>query len=133
MNQGNSEQARLVIAEYCGGETVAWCDAGHQGVHKREENLGREVEWQVETCPGKRRALGARRRRRRGARHGSGPAWVGAKVERPFLKVKRVFGYCKVRYGGQAKNTGRMALFIGLGDPLMAEGQLGWLIGAQWA
>ena len=30
-----------------GGETQVWCDAGYQGVHKREENLGREVEWQV--------------------------------------------------------------------------------------
>ena len=26
-----------------GGETTVWCDAGYQGVHKREENLGREV------------------------------------------------------------------------------------------
>ena len=28
-----------------GGETQVWCDAGYQGVHKRDENLGREVEW----------------------------------------------------------------------------------------
>ena len=27
-----------------GGETQVWCDAGYQGVHQREENLGREVE-----------------------------------------------------------------------------------------
>ena len=37
-----------------GRETVVWCDAGYQGVHKREENLGREVEWQVAMRPGKR-------------------------------------------------------------------------------
>ena len=24
-----------------GGETRVWCDAGYQGVHQREENLGR--------------------------------------------------------------------------------------------
>ena len=30
-----------------GGETQVWCDAGYQGVHKREENLVSEVEWQV--------------------------------------------------------------------------------------
>ena len=35
-----------------GGETQVWCDAGYQGVHKREENLGREVEWQVAMRPG---------------------------------------------------------------------------------
>ena len=34
-----------------GGETQVWCDAGYQGVHKREENLGREVEWQVAMGP----------------------------------------------------------------------------------
>ena len=27
-----------------GGEKVVWCDAGYQGVHKREENLGRELD-----------------------------------------------------------------------------------------
>ena len=30
-----------------GGETVVWGDAGYQGVHKREENLGLEMEWRV--------------------------------------------------------------------------------------
>ena len=40
-----------------GGETQVWCDAGYQGVHKREENLGSEVEWQVAMRPGKRRRL----------------------------------------------------------------------------
>ena len=40
-----------------GGETQVWGDAGYQGVHKREENLGREVEWQVAMRPGKRRKL----------------------------------------------------------------------------
>ena len=30
-----------------GGETVVWGDAGYQGVHKRQENLGLEVEWRV--------------------------------------------------------------------------------------
>ncbi len=36
-----------------------WCgaDAGYQGVHKREENLGRELDWQVAMRPGKRRGL----------------------------------------------------------------------------
>ena len=30
-----------------GCETVVWGDAGYQGVNKREENLGLEVEWRV--------------------------------------------------------------------------------------
>ena len=40
-----------------GGETVVWGDAGYQGVHKREETQGLEVEWQVAMRPGKRRKL----------------------------------------------------------------------------
>ena len=51
-------------------------------------------------------------------------ASVRAKVEHPFLKVKRVFGYVKVRYRGLAKNTERLALLFGLGNLLTAEGQL---------
>ena len=40
-----------------GGEGVVWGDAGYQGVHKREENLGLDVEWQVAMRPGRRRKL----------------------------------------------------------------------------
>ena len=40
-----------------GGETVVWGDAGYQGVHKREENLGFSVEWLVAMRPGRRRTL----------------------------------------------------------------------------
>ena len=40
-----------------GREKVVWCDAGYQGVHKREENRECEVDWQVAMRPGKRRGL----------------------------------------------------------------------------
>ena len=104
-----------------GGETMVWCDAGYQGVHKRTENLGREVDWQVAMRPGKRRTLAT----------GSPEYWaekekasVRAKVEHPFLKVKRIFDYGKVRYRGLAKNTQRLALLLGLGNLMTAESQL---------
>ena len=51
-------------------------------------------------------------------------ASVRAKVEHPFLKVKRLFGYGKVRYRGLAKNTQRLALLLGLGNLLTVESQL---------
>ena len=104
-----------------GGETVVWGDAGYQGVHKREENLGLEVEWWVAMRPGSRRTLDP----------GSGDALaeklkaqVRAKVEHPFLRLKRLFGYGKVRYRGLAKNAERLALLFALGNLLTAEGQL---------
>ena len=50
-------------------------------------------------------------------------ASVRAKVEHPFLRLKRLFGYGKVRYRGLMKNTQRLALLFGLGNLLTAEGQ----------
>ena len=58
------------------------------------------------------------------ARREKAKASVRAKVEHPFLRLKRVFGYAKVRYRGLAKNTERLALLFGLGNLLTAEGQL---------
>ena len=84
-----------------------------KGVHKREETLGLEVEWLVALRPGRRRQL----------EPGSDEALaeklkaqVRAKVEHPFLRLKRLFGYGKVRYRGLAKNTERLALLFGLGN-----------------
>ena len=104
-----------------GEETQVWCDAGYQGVQKRDENLGRGVEWQVAMRPGKRRKLDPESPEAAAEKR---KASVRAKVEHPFLKVKRVFGYAKVRYRGLAKNTERLALLFGLGNLLTAEGQL---------
>ena len=47
-------------------------------------------------------------------------------LEHPFLRLKRLFGYAKVRYRGLAKNAERLALLFGLGNLLTAEGQLRW-------
>ena len=103
-----------------GGETVVWGDAGYQGVGKREENLGLEVEWQVAMRPSKRRQLEPESA---AALAEKAKASVRAKVEHPFLKLKRLFGYEKVRYRGLMKNTQRLALLFGLGNLLTVEGQ----------
>ena len=104
-----------------GGETVVWGDAGYQGVHKREENLGLEVDWRVAMRPGKRRGLDPGSPEAMVER---AKASVRAKVEHPFLRVKRLFGYAKVRYRGLAKNVERLALLFGLGNLLAAERRL---------
>ena len=49
---------------------------------------------------------------------------VRAKVEHPFLYVKRPFGYAKVRYRGLAKNTQQLALMMGLANLITAKGHL---------
>ena len=104
-----------------GGETVVWGDAGYQGVGKRPENLGLGVEWRVAMRPGNRRELEPGSQE---ALAEKVKASVRAKVEHPFLKVKRRFGYTKVRYRGLAKNVERLAMLFGLGNLLTAEGQL---------
>ena len=104
-----------------GGETVVWCDAGYQGVHKREENLGRQVDWQVAMRPGRRRRLEPGSDEALAERY---KASVRAKVEHSVLRVKRLFGYCKVPYRGLAKNSERLALLLGLGNLMTAEGRL---------
>ena len=104
-----------------GGETVVWGDAGYQGVGKREENQELEVEWRVAMRPGRRRKLDPGSAE---ALTEKAKAQVRAKVEHPFLRLKRLFGYAKVRYRGLAKNTERLALLFGLGNLLTAEGQL---------
>ena len=76
------------------------------------------VEWQVAMRPGRRRQLGqgscealAEKRK----------ASVRAKVEHPFLYVKRHFGYAKVRYRGLSKNTQRLMLLLGLTNLITAD------------
>ena len=104
-----------------GGETVMWGDAGYQGIHKREETQGLDVEWQVSMRPGWRRMLDPESEE---ALAEKAKASVRAKVEHPFLRVKGLFGYGKVRYRGLMKNTQRLAFLIGLGNLLTARGQL---------
>ena len=104
-----------------GGETRVWFDAGYQESTSGRRTCGRGVEWQVAMRPGKRRQVefGSEEELAEKAK-----ASMRAKVEHPFLRVKRVFGYAKVSYRGLAKNTERLALLFGLGNLLTAEGQL---------
>ena len=101
-----------------GGENRVWGDAGYQGIDKRLENRELDVDWQV--------AL--RLRRRRQLKPGNYEALMEkrkastrAKVEHPFLYVKRHFGYAKVRYRGLAKNTQRLTLLLGMTNLIRAE------------
>ena len=94
-----------------GGEEQVWGDAGYIGVQRRPENLELDVDWQVAMKPGQRRRLEPDSPE---ALAEKDKASVRAKVEHPFLDVKQLFGYAKVRYRGLAKNTERMALLLGL-------------------
>ena len=78
-------------------------DAGYIGVQKRAENLGLEVDWQIAMKPGKRRKLEPDSAEALGEKV---KASIRAKVEHPFLDVKRIFGYQPVSEVG-VYNVGR--------------------------
>ena len=80
----------------CGGMRNIW------ELRRGLENRGLAVEWQVAMRPGHRRKLEPRSHEVVAEKR---KASVRAKVEHPFLWVKRRFGYAKVRYRGLAKNT----------------------------
>ena len=93
------QTARLVR----GDDQVVYADAGYAGVEKRPDIAGDEhlcaVEFRVaarkgvlKTMPGPDRQVE------------SGKASVRAKVEHPFLILKRDFSFAKTRYRGLAKN-----------------------------
>ena len=120
-----------------GGERVVWCDAGYQGVHKRSENLGLEIDWQVAMRPGKRRKLdpggdeALAEKLKASVRAKSLPSTaIGGGTPLPEgeacvrLRQEPALAKAGVRYQGLAKNTERLALLFGLGNLLTAESQL---------
>jgi IS5 family transposase len=103
-----------------GAEQQVWGDAGYVGVQKRPEHQGRAVTWKVALKPGQRRNLAPESA---AALAEQRKASVRAKVEHPFLWVKRRFGYATVRYRGLHKNTQRLALLLGLTNVVTAARQ----------
>ena len=107
-----------------GEESLAFGDAGYQGVDKRPDTNA-DVTWHIAMRPGKRRALDkddeadalldqAEKLK----------ASVRAKVEHPFRVIKRQFGYVKVRYRGLKKNTAQLLTLFALTNLWMVRSQL---------
>ena len=99
-------------------DEVVYADAGYQGAEKRPEvsadpDLSR-IRWRIaarkgalRTMPGQDRAIA------------SAQAGVRAKVEHPFLIVKRDFGFTKARYRGIAKNLNHLNMLFASANWLM--------------
>ena len=105
-----------------GEESDVFADAGYQGVAKREETQGIEVNWHVAMRPGKRKVLDKATPMGRvldELEHVK--ARIRAKVEHPFRVIKRQFGHMKVRYRGLAKNTAQLHTLFALSNLWMAR------------
>lgn len=99
-------------------DEVVYTDAGYQGVQKRPEVVGDEhlagVEFRVaarktrlKSMPGPDRVAASRQ------------ASVRAKVEHPYLVIKRDFGFRKTRYRGIAKNLNHLNVLFASANWLM--------------
>ena len=107
-----------------GQETVAFGDAGYQGIEKRLDAKAR-VTWHVAMRPGKRRALNKENEADAMIDKAEKlKAAIRAKVEHPFRVIKRQFGFVKVRYRGLKKNTAQLFTLFALSNLWMVRGKL---------
>jgi hypothetical protein len=81
-----------------GQESIAFGDAGYQGIEKRPDAKS-DVNWQTAMGPGKRKALDKEKAADALIDQAEKiKAGIRAKVEHPFRVIKRQFGFIKVRF-----------------------------------
>jgi len=99
-------------------DEVAYADAGYQGAEKRPEIVGDEhrskVEFRVAARKSRLAKMAAHEREVQARQAG-----VRAKVEHPFLIVKRDFGFTKTRYRGIDKNLNHLNMLFASANWLM--------------
>src|SRR5487761_2178410 len=108
------EAVNLVRAD----DEVVYADAGYQGAQKRPEIAGDEhlrgVQWRIAARKGLLASMPAPDREIE-----SRKASVRAKVEHPFLIVKRDFGFAKTRFRGISKNLNHLHVLFASANWLM--------------
>jgi len=99
-------------------DEVVYADAGYQGADKRPDITGDEhlstVEFRVAPRKGRLRTMPPQDRV-----IASQQASVRAKVEHPYLIVKRDFTFTKTRYRGLAKNRNHLHMLFASANWLM--------------
>ena len=108
------EAVNLVRAD----DEVVYADAGYQGAARRPEFAGdgalSGIQWRVAARKGVVKTMPAPDREVE-----SRKASVRAKVEHPFLIIKRDFGFIKTRYRGLAKNRNHLQVLFASANLLM--------------
>jgi IS5 family transposase len=108
------EAANLVRSD----DEVVYADAGYQGADKRPEFAADEhlsqLRWRVAARKGRLKTMAGPDRAEQ-----SRQASVRAKVEHPFLIVKRDFGFTKTRYRGIEKNLNHLHMLFASANWLM--------------
>ena len=114
-NAGDITQAANLMRP---DDEVGYADSGYQGVHKRPEITGdpdlAKIQWRVAARKSMLKAMPAFDQHLE-----SRKASVRAKVEHPYLIVKRDFGFTKTRYRGLAKNSNLLHVLFSSANLLM--------------
>lgn len=109
-----AETAKLMRPD----DTDGWGDAGYLGVDKRQEIAGDEhlsqISWHIAARKGQ---IAKMHPHEQGIE--SRKAGMRAKVEHPFLVLKRDFGFTKTRYRGIAKNLNHLHVAFASANWLM--------------
>ena len=107
-----------------GEETVAFGDAGYQGVERRPD-AKTGVAWHIAMRAGKRKALDKENEADALIDQAEKfKAGIRAKVEHPFRVIKRQFGFVMVRYRGLKKNTAQLVTLFALSNLWMVRRKL---------
>jgi IS5 family transposase len=99
-------------------DEVVYADAGYQGAARRpgiaEDEHRSKIQWRIAARKGTLKTMAEPDRAEQ-----SRQAAVRAKVEHPFLIVKRDFGFTKTRYRGIAKNLNHLHVLFASANWLM--------------
>ena len=107
-----------------GEERVIYGAAGYQGLHKREEMPGQDVECRIALRPGQRRRLPRTPEGQLLHWWECAKAHIRAKVEHPFRVIKQQFGFQKTRLRGMAKNHSWVMVLAALANLFLAKKRL---------
>ena len=114
-NVHDLDQAEHLVRD---DDEVVYGDAGYQGAQRRPEFSGdgglASVRWRVAARKGRLKTMHPADRAEQ-----SRQASVRARVEHPFLIVKRDFGFAKTRYRGLAKNRHHLHMLFASANWLM--------------
>ncbi len=112
----NVHDSQLLPDPLHGGETRVWGDSAYagQGDVLRGQAPHAQDFTHKKGCRGRPLSVDDRSRNRTKSK-------VRAKVEHPFLVIKRIFGFNKLRYRGLGKNAHRLFVVCGLANLFMAR------------
>ena len=123
----NVHDSQLVDKLLHGRETRVWGDSAYLGQKQREKirEVAPDAACFIQAKAGRNRPLSDEELSKN-----RNKSKVRAKGEHPFLVIKRIFGFAKVRYRGLAKNTNRALVTCALANLFMVRKKLLALQGA---